>query len=218
MELLPAISDLFGVTGDHLLSRNREEMRNELKCLTDQLKTAVSDRDTDTVTRIIRTVRRDLSKYGDFLFELQNISMEITNYNNEAPSAVLEEMRRYLEAVEQYAPEEKGRTVRCLAVIEDDAHIDAFIKQYSSHINMTTDGLMEIRYRLRGDQKNAAYMDQMNIYTTLVNLFSRTGCWNPIFSAENAWLCKPCLRFLHDLHSVTPDPAHPVSGNGIPDL
>lgn len=220
MELLPAIADIFGVTVDHLLDRDRKEIKKELQSLVERLKNAVQARETETVTDVLRTIRRDLRRYADerTTIEIQEVALALEEYGNEAPSAVLEEYRQYLDSLEMYIPSEKGIAVRTLAVIEDDEHLDVLFNKYSSHIDLSTDNLLRYRYRRREETDKFAYMSQMRIYSMLCEVFRRAGSWNRNYQTDGAWMSGPCLRFLHELHGLSPDTARPVSGDDTFDL
>ncbi len=217
MELLPAIADIFNVTVDHLLEHDKSAMEKHLKDLLGRFKTAVAERDHETVIEILRELRRDLRRYPD-TFRLQDIGIEIRNYRDEAPPEVIDEFRQYLEAVTLVLPEERGWTVRGLAVIEDDEHLEAFLTKNSSHVDLSTDALLRERYQWRGEAEDAAYMKQMNLFTVLDHFFHRGEVWHDRYSDEAAWMSGPNLSYLHALHNITPDPEHPVSGNGELDL
>ncbi len=220
MELLPAIADVFGVTIDHLLDRDRKDVKKELQSLGEQLETAVRERENDKVTDILCTIRRDLSRFADdrFSVEIQEIVLSLEKYTNEAPPAVLEEFRQFLDALEKHLPGNKGIAVRTMAVLEDDEHLDKFLDKYSSHMNLSVDSLLRYRYRRRGETENFAYMNQMHIHSTLCEIFRRAGSWNRQYQQDGAWMSGPCLRFLHELHGLSPDTARPVSGDGSLDL
>ncbi|MBQ9716694.1 MAG: helix-turn-helix transcriptional regulator, partial [Clostridia bacterium] len=164
MELLPAIADIFSVTVDHLLEHDKSAMEKHFNDLCARFKTAVAERNHGTVVEILRELRRDLRRYTDVL-RLQDISIEIRKYRNEAPPEVIEEFRQYLEAVTLVIPEERGWTIRALAVIEDDEHLEEFLTKNSSHVDLTTDALLKERYQWRREEEDAAYMNQMNLYT-----------------------------------------------------
>ena len=217
MELLPAIADIFNVTVDHLLEHDKSTMEKHLNDLVGHFKTAVAERDHGTVVEIIRELRRDLRRYTD-TFRLQDISIEIRKYRNEAPPEVIEEFRQYLEAVTLVLPEERGWTVCGLAVIEDDEHLEAFLTKNTSHVDLSTDALLRERYQWRRETDDAAYMNQMNLFTMLGHFLHRGEVWHDNYSEEAAWMSGPNLDYLHALHNITPDPEHPVSGNGEPDL
>ena len=217
MELLPAIADIFSVTVDHLLEHDKSAMEKHFNDLCARFKTAVAERNHGTVVEILRELRRDLRRYTDVL-RLQDISIEIRKYRNEAPPEVIEEFRQYLEAVTLVIPEERGWTIRALAVIEDDEHLEEFLTKNSSHVDLTTDALLKERYQWRREEEDAAYMNQMNLYTMLSRFIRRGEVWHDNYSDTAAWMSGPSLAYLHALHNVTPDPDHPVSGNGELDL
>lgn len=221
MELLPALTGVFGVTYDQLLADDEAEQRTQLNDLIDRLEAAAENRENDTVAELLRTVRRNVCQYKEFRTELQRVEHTVENhYGSDVTPAILDEFRTYVDELQKYVQDGTvwGLALRTLAALEDDEHIDEFLKKRVAHIDLSGDELLRHRYRRRGETEKLSYMNQMHIYTTLSKLLFDREMWRNGYSDEAARRNRINLACLHAIHDKTPDPSHPVSGDGTLDL
>ena len=220
MELLPVLAGIFGVTFDQLLAGREDDLRAQLNDLLERLKTATENRETDTAADILRTIRLNMYQYREFGTELQRVENAVSSYGTELPSALLGEFRLYVEELQKYVQDGTvwGLALRALAVLEDDRHIDEFLKKRVAHIDLSGNELLRHRCSLRGETEKLSHMDQMHIYTTLSKLLSDRETWRNGYSDEAARRNRINLACLHAIHDKAPDAFHPVSGDGTLDL
>jgi len=220
MELLPVLAGIFGVTFDQLLAGREDDLRDQLNDLLERLKTAAENRETDTAADILRTIRLNVYQYREFGTELQRVEDAIFSYGTELPPALLGEFRLYVDELQKYVQDGTvwGLALRTLAVLEDDRHIDEFLKKRVAHIDLSGDELLRHRCSLRGETEKLSYMNQMRIYTTLSKLLSDREMWRNGYSDEAARRNRINLACLHTIHDKAPEPSHPVSGDGTLDL
>ena len=211
MELLPAISGVFGVTVDHLLGSNQEELGKQLKDLVKRIRDAVRNRENDTVIALLREVRRDMRQYTHYPHEFWKIWTALHWYGREAPPEVLEEVRLFFAEYRVFFTmiDEQHRAIEVMTIIEDEEHLEEFLNANSTTFqDFTAEKMLLERYKHRGEDEKVETAAEAYRHRTLDNLFYDH---DDIMIEQN-------IAYLHALHGITPDPEHPISGDGSIDL
>lgn len=210
MELLPAIAGVFGVTVDHLLGSYGEEREKQLKDLIKRIKNAVRNRENDTVVALLREVRRDLRQYRGFGQDFREIWNALRWYGAEATPEILEEARLFFAEYQVFFSEAflQYWAVRTMAAIEDEDQLLSFLAAHASDYDTSPENLLVERYRSREDTEKEEKARELWRYSTL----------NRLFDTHDKIMNEQNIALLHDLHGITPDPAHPISGDGTVDL
>ncbi len=213
IEFLPAIADVFAITVDHLLDRDRDSKRSHLCMLIDdRLRTAVRERDPETACEVLRELRRDLRQYAEY-DDLPRVWNILRCYEADAPPEVLAETRELFEVYLQFQTDLSSRwnAVWAMSVIEDETKLGDFLKRYCTdeeHKEFTVERMLSARYHSRGEQEKAEKTDEFRRYTALRQVFLSR---DPAAAEKN-------LAFLHLMNGITPAPEHPVTGDGSADL
>ena len=210
MELLPAIAGIFDVTVDHLLGSSAEERGKQLNDLIKQIKNAVRNRENDTVVTLLREIRRDLRQYRGFGQDFREIWSALRWYGAEVTQEILEEARLFFAEYQVFFPEAflQYWAVRTMAAIEDEDQLLSFLAAHASDYDTSPENLLVERYRSREDTEKEEKARELWRYSTL----------NRLFDTHDNIMNEQNIAFLHALHGITPDPAHPISGDGTVDL
>ncbi len=210
MELLPAIAGVFGVTVDHLLGSNQEERGKQLNNLVKQIKNAVRNRENDTVIDLLREVRRDLRQYREFGRDFWGIWNALRWYGAEVTPEILEEARLFFAEYQVFFPEAflQYWAVSTMAAIEDEDQLISFLAAHASVYDTSPENLLVERYRSREETEKEEKAREIWRYSTL----------NRLFDTHDRIMNEQNIAFLHSLHGIAPDPAHPISGDGTVDL
>jgi len=218
IEFLPAIAGVFGVTVDHLLGMNTEKKQKQLNEIVHRLLDAIRThpREDDTVIAILRELRRDMRQYAECISEIHSVWHALRWYKNNAPAKLLEEIRLFHQEYCLYAPRvtDMWWPAWVMSVIEDDEHLEELLKKYCSQKKFTVEELLLNRYSLRGEEEKRLHMEELCRYTTLRKLFED----NFSLTLNDRGMTEYSIAALHLLHGVTPDPEHPISGDGRLDL
>ncbi len=228
MELLPALSSIFGVTVDELLGMEESKKKEQIEARFREYNELCYHEtpDSTAIVALIRELKRDcmtdpgLSKYLWQLFAF-------AHWNADALiklPGILEELR--LAAAEilegNYERWLKDVVVEHMSYIEDDEHIVPFLDKYATERDLTKDTLLYARYRGREEWDKADVLRQKQLLSVIQNHFFN-NCLFYIANRPNDVLeCLQInttrLNFLHNLCGVTPHPAHPITGDGSVDL
>ena len=216
MELLPVIAGIFDVSIDHLLGTDTEEKEEHLREIVKCLQNAVRERADDTVIGILRELRRDMRQYADCITGMNRVWLTLRWYKGSASPELLEEVRQFHQEYILYAPamENLWWPAWAMTVIEDEAHLEDHLKKYCANRKFTVEELLLDRYSLRKEEEKLSYAEELCRYTTLRKLFED----NEKLTVNDRGMTEYNLACLHLLHGVTPDPDHPISGDGSLDL
>jgi len=222
MELLPVLARIFSVSTDRLLGVSAEEKNDHAMDLLKALSQAANDPcDAETVTALIVTLRRD---YFDCLSIVQLFDIAEQKELYRYPS-VLAELR--LTADEIITQTEDvwlhDHVIMHMASMEDDAHIEDFLRKYASSSDLSRDVLLQDRYETRGEYDKLEQVRQSNLFTRLDRLFdSSWKSWQDISKPADVhhllYVNDVLLDLLHHVCNCDPSPAYPISGNGEVDF
>ncbi len=176
MELLPALTECFGVSADVLLGIPKVQREQEAeKALTALAKACREEPlDTEKICALIREIRRDhlhASCFWNFWF---GVSTHVYCH-----PAILPEVRLTVEAIleSNASREKKEDAVEAFAALEDDEHIEDFLNRYAATRDLQKDTLLLTRYRKRGDKEKADLLRQEALFRTVDKLVGNSGLW-----------------------------------------
>ncbi|MGN1346660.1 MAG: helix-turn-helix domain-containing protein [Eubacteriales bacterium] len=224
MELLPALAALFSVTVDALLGMSDEERRKNFDAAADRLRQALfaEEQDEETIVRLLREMRRD---FMDFFCGDAYYFHDISRSGAYRFPAVMEEMRRITNDVLRRSDSNfvKSIFIEQMAEMEDEEHIDAFLRQNATAEDLSGNALLRRRYLYRKEYDKLEKLRQVHLYELLEELCNERSTWGiRDRKAYPAEYCKyvndACLNVLHAVCGVTPEPKHPVTGDGSLDL
>lgn len=147
LELLPAISEILGISVDELLGMPSIEKEKRAKEAFDELRRECmkKDYDADHIVEVIRDIRRNY-------MHTDEAWRPWTEGNDRAfrDPKILPEVRLMAEAYLERAPMDP-HVLQTMAVVEDEEHLEEFIKKFTTPFDCSERALMLRRYRSRGD-------------------------------------------------------------------
>ena len=228
MEMLPALSSIFGVTVDELLGMEESRKKDWIIERYDEYYElcAKDDADPEAVVSLMRELRRDCvtnPALADYLWQLFGCVQWGSDAVKNHPE-VLSELRITAEEILEgnYGRWLKDAVVERMSFLEDDGHIEEFLNRYATEKNLTKDMLLYNRYRDRAEWDKSDPMRQKRLFSIIHDQFCNSGLWRrgdrPPYAHESLQINTAILNFLHNLCGVTPDPAHPITGDGSVDI
>ncbi len=222
MELLPALARIFSVSVDRLLGVSEEDNNDRVMEMLRRFTKAASDpMDLETMISLIIALRRD---YPDCLaiVQLFDISVQMELYR---VPAVLDELRLTAEELITNTTDVwlHDQVITCMARIEDDAHIEEFLRKNASASDLSRNVLLQGRYVARGEYDKLEQVRQSNLCARLDQLFdSSLQGWHNIGEPADLrhllYVNDTLLDLLHHVCNCDPSPAYPISGNGEVDF
>ena len=228
MELLPALSSIFGVMVDELLGMEENKKKERIIERYDEYYElcAKDDADPEAVVSLMRELRRDCvtnPALADYLWQLFGCVQWGSDAVKNHPE-VLSELRITAEEILEgnYGRWLKDVVVERMSFLEDDGHIEEFLNRYATEKNLTKDMLLYNRYRDRAEWDKSDPLRQKRLFSIIHDQFSNSGLWRrgdrPNHVHESLLINTTMLNFIHNLCGVTPDPAHPITGDGSVDI
>ena len=228
MELLPALSSIFGVTVDELLGMEESRKKDRVIDRYDEYYElcAKDDAVPEAVVSLMRELRRDcmtdpvLSVYLWQLFGCVQWGSDAVKNHPE----VLSELRITAEEILEgnYGRWLKDAVVERMSFLEDDGHIEEFLNRYATEKNLTKDMLLYNRYRDRAEWDKSDPLRQKRLFSIIHDQFGNSGLWRrgdrSPYAHESLQINTAILNFLHNLCGVTPDPSRPITGDGSVDI
>jgi len=147
LELLPAISEILGISVDELLGMPSIEKKKKAKEAFDKLRRECmkKDYDADHIVEIIRDIRRNYMNTD----EAWRPWVEGNDRAFRDPK-ILPEVRLMAEAYLERAPMDP-HVLQTMAVVEDEEHLEEFLERFTTPFDCSERALMFNRYRSRGD-------------------------------------------------------------------
>lgn len=222
MELLPALSRIFSVSIDHLLGVSEEDKNDKVIELLRQFSKAANEPwDREALISVIVALRRD---YPECLSIVQLFELSVQKGLYRDP-AVLAELRLTADELIMHTPDVwlHDQIVLYMARMEDDAHIEDFLRKYASVTDLSRDVLLQNRYQTRMEYDKLEQVRQSNLYTSLDRLFdSSLQGWQDFGKPTDVhrllYVNDVMLDLLHHVCNCDPSPAYPISGNGEVDF
>ena len=226
MEMLPALSSIFGVTVDELLGCEESKKKEWIIERFREYGELCDGENAEAVVTLLRELRRDCmtsSVFAGYLWQL----FGCVNWGNDAVKnhpEVLAELRITAKEILEgnYERWLKDSVVEHMSHIEDDEHIEEFLDKNATERDLTKDTLLYIRYHGREEWGKADVLRQKRLLSLIHTEFFNNGLWRSGNRPNDARECLQTntmlLNFIHNLCGVTPALEHPITGDGSIDL
>lgn len=220
IEMLPMIASFFGMSVDALLGCTEEEKQKYCADLQKEFETAVRAKNIEKSIELMREIRRNLREYQNYWFwGLYHEIWKTRLFRNEK---VLEEMRLLAEEIFRVCPKDQHfEIIGCMANMEDDEHIDAFLDAYASREDMARSTLLLNRYKMREELDKIEPVRQFVLWHQLEHIISTPNDWQVYLCKDPKhfiWYCETQLHYLNAINCLSPDHKHIISGGIEPDL
>ena len=220
IEMLPMIASFFETSVDSLLGVTEEEKEAYCVELQESFEAAVRAKDVRKTIEIMREIRRNLKDYQQYWF--WGMYNEIWKVRLFQDKSVLEEMRLLAEEVFRVCPKDQHYAViGCMANMEDDEHIDAFLDTYASREDMSRSTLLFNRYKMREELDKIEPVRQYVLWMELSHIISAANDWQ-VYLCDDPnhfiWFCETQLNYLNAVNNLSPDKKYLVSGGTGADL
>ena len=226
MEMLPALSSIFGVTVDELLGCEESKKKERIIERFREYGELCDGENAEAVVNLLRELRRDCmtsSVFAGYLWQL----FGCVHWGNDAVKnhpEVLSELRATAKEIldGNYERWLKDSVVEHMSHIEDDEHIEEFLDKNATERDLTKDTLLYIRYHGREEWGKADVLRQKRLLSLIHTEFFNNGLWRSGNRPNDARECLQTntmlLNFIHNLCGVTPALEHPITGDGSIDL
>jgi len=220
IEMLPMIASFFETSVDSLLGVTEEEKEKRCSELQKSFEIAVRAKDVQETVEIMREIRRNLKDYQQYWFwGMYNEIWEVRLFQDKS---VLEEMRLLAEEVFRVCPKDQHYDViECMANMEDDEHINAFLDAYASREDMSRSTLLFNRYKMREELDKIEPVRQYVLWLELSHIISAANDWQ-VYLCDDPnhfiWFCETQLNYLNAVNNLSPDKKYLVSGGTGADL
>lgn len=222
MELLPAMSRIFSVSIDQLLGVSEEDKNDiVIDLLKNFSKAACEPWDRETLISVIVALRRN---YLDCLAIVQLFEIAVQKELYRDP-AILVELRLTADELIMHTADVwlHDQVIQYMARIEDEAHIEEFLRKYASSSDLSRDVLLQKRYETRREYDRLEQIRQSNLCSTLDQLLeSSWQSWRDMRKPADVhhllYVNDVLLDLLHHVCNCDPSPAYPISGNGEVDF
>lgn len=217
IELLPAIGDIFSVSVDELLGVPETEKEKQADALCEEFRIlrnkSVPEENKEewlkSLADIVRKLRVDYAgcdcvwKYwlssNDWLMRQEPL---------------LSETRLFAEARLEKVPDDTY-VINAMATVEDDDHLDAFLKRYATKYDVSRDALLLERYIRRGEEEKASPIKQQRLFEDIDDAMSNTASTpypERYGDIEYAYAKNTAqLGILHAFAEETLTPEHPIT-------
>ena len=220
IEMLPMIASFFEMSVDALLGVTEEEKEKFCAELQKSFEIAVRAKEIQRTIEIMREIRCNLREYQNYWFF--GLYHEIWNARLFREEKVLEEMRLLTEEIFNVCPKDDHYAViGCMANMEDDDHIDAFLDAYASREDMARSTLLFNRYKMREEFDKIEPVRQYILWMELSHIISAANDWQKYLCKDPEhfiWFCETQLNYLNAVNNLSPDKKHMISGGNKPDL
>jgi len=223
MELLPSLARIFSVTVDALLGVSDDERRKQFEAVRETLKKELyaESKNEEAIVTILRELRRD---YMEFFFNDTYYFTDIRNSGAYRLPAVMQEVRLIFDEIIRKCESNfvKSFFIEQMAELEDEEHIIQFLRRNATAADLSGNALLRRRYLFCGEYDKLEKLRQSHLYELLDELCNDGTTWyirdKNDYSAEYCrYVNDACLGILHSVCGITPDPKHPVTGDGTLD-
>ncbi|MBR5444687.1 MAG: helix-turn-helix transcriptional regulator [Clostridia bacterium] len=223
LELIPRLAAIFEVTADTLLATT-ESVEERWQTYIRVLQEAAAMEDADKAAGILRDISLSARDFKDQFFG--DLYGAMKRYAFMENPQIAEQLRHIAESFIKYGSQHRDFLVQTLSEWVEDDEFESFLDTYASHENLTHLSLRLHRYRMRkGHRKELVELEQRNLFGKIMDICLANHTWHIPCGTSSAYSAEYiryqttfCLDLLHRFNCVTPDPAHPVSGNGEIDI
>lgn len=220
IEMLPMIASFFGTSVDAMLCCTEAEKEKFCAELTKVFEDSVRGKDIEATIEIMRQIRCNLREYQSYWFwGLYNELWKSRLFRNEK---VLDEMRLLAEEIFQVCPPDQHfQIIGCMAEMEDDAHIDAFLDAHVGREDTSRTRLLFNRYKMREELDKIEPIRQHILWHELEELLTAANDWQEYLCKDPnhfKWFCETQLNYLNAVNCLMPDEKHIISGGIGADL
>lgn len=176
IELLPAIADIFSVSVDELLGVPETEKEKQADALCEEFRSlrnkSVPEEKREEWLRsladIVRKLRVDYAGCDCvWKFWLNGNDWRLRQ------EPLLSETRLFAEARLEKVPDDTY-VINAMAAIEDEEHLDAFLKRYATKYDVSRNALLLNRYIRRGEEEKASPIKQQRLFEDIDDAVSNT--------------------------------------------
>ena len=221
MELLPALARIFSVSIEHLLGVSEEDKNDKIMEMMRWLTAMNHPADTERIVSLMTELRRD---YSECLAIVQLFEIALKKEWYLIPS-LLSELRLAADEIIIHTADMwlHDQIISYMARMEDDAHIEDFLRKYASSSDLSRDVLLQNRYETRREYDKLEQVRQSNLCARLDQLLdSSWQSWQDIGKPADVhhllYVNDVLLDLLHHVCNCDPSPAYPISGNGEVDF
>ncbi|MBQ8368994.1 MAG: helix-turn-helix domain-containing protein [Clostridia bacterium] len=238
IELIVTMAGIFGCTVDELLGVAEPAKKLTKKELREKMMDLVGREDIPELTGFLRMLRYEyLSEYRFLYHLLTPARMEVFGQSQ----MFMEELRALTKDGMARAEHDYEKTgmLRILIALEDEEHLPGLLDtcEMPESADRSRVNLLAYRANMRWDSDSLRILQEIAKVTRLREFFSqyyvfvgdrelwREGRYREMEDAlppsDPAYLCELSRRKLGMIHlfsGMTPDDAHPVSGDGLLDL
>lgn len=195
LELIPAIADMLVVTVDELFGMPQIEKEKRAVETFDELRRECmkSDYDADKIVELLRDIRRN------------HLDSKVAwrpwcEGNDRAfrDARILPEVRLLAEAYFDRQPM-SPHVIQTMAIIEDEEHLEEFLKKYSTSFDCSARALLYLRYLYRGDNERLEPERRYQLFRAIDTLFSQ---YNLVKRGEVAEVRYAADQFAEDLMTL----------------
>ena len=166
LELLPAISEILSVTVDELLGMPQIEKEKRAIETYDELRRECikKDYDADKIVTLLRDIRRNY-------LDSDHAWRPWSEGNDRAfrDPKILPEVRLLAEAYLERFPM-NAHVIETMAESEDEEHLDAFLKKYTTVFDCSARALLFNRYWRRGEKEKFEEERRYQLYSAFDNI------------------------------------------------
>lgn len=222
MELLPAMSRIFSVSIDQLLGVSEEDKNDKVIEMLKRFSKASNEPcDRETILSVIVALRRN---YLDCpaIIQLFELAVQKELYRD---ATILAELRLTADELTVHTDDTwlYDQIIQYMARMEDEAHIEEYLRKYASSSDLSRDVLLQQRYETRKEYDKLEQVRQSNLCSRLDQLLdSSWQSWQNMSKPADVhhllYVNDVLLDLLHHVCNCDPSPAYPISGNGEVDF
>ncbi len=211
IELLPAMAELFGVGMEELMGSRRSDRERASEAAYARL---ITIDDHAEELNFLREMHREFPRDKAVMLRIALKTEELS------------ELRSMVERLSALTTDRGDyhvlHAMRRLIAMEDEAHLPALVDRYTTPIGFAQDILLEERYLAKREYDRYEVLREQNFLWAFHTLTGRLR-WDPEpvrHVTTSLWSSRTLLSLINVLVGISPEDAaaHPVSGDGVPDL
>jgi len=209
IEMLPSLSELFGVSLEQLMGVTKEERAEASDAYYAQLNRIT---DHEERLKLLYEIHREYPHDDTILWNLCGETDDLEEKRNFTDELIRRAQDN--ENTQVYA----NRAIQWMINAEDEDKLQPFLRKHTAPMELCTEIRLEDRYQMRKEWDRYELTKQENLRKSLINAFGRmVRNYPPVTDVHNSlWASQTKLAII-DLLTGTAG-THPVSGDGVPDL